>query len=164
MALNLAAPINGLGYGVVGLNTALALERAGAEPALWFIGPVEADPRHHDALRRMDARREAYDPKAPSLRVWHQFDLAQHVGKGPHCAMPIFELDRFKPNELHHLKAQDFVFANSHWAGRVLRDNGIPEDRIQYAPLGVDPTIFSSDEYDLKPAGDKTMAGTRRCS
>jgi glycosyltransferase involved in cell wall biosynthesis len=74
----------------------------------------------------LDARREAYNPKAPSLRVWHQFDLAQHVGKGPHCAMPIFELDRFKPNELHHLKAQDVVFANSRWAGGSWRTTACP--------------------------------------
>lgn len=160
MALNVAAPINCLGYGVVGLNTALALDRVGAEPALWPIGPVDAPTQHHDALRRMMARTQAYNPKAPSVRVYHQFDLAQHVGKGPHCGMPIFELDRFKPNELHHLKAQDYLFANSHWAGSVLRDNGIPEDRIFFAPLGVDQSVFRPDPYDPQPAGTKTVVGS----
>jgi hypothetical protein len=142
VSINLLAPINSLGYGVCGLNIALALERAGAEPALWPLGPVEAPPEAHDALRRMVGRQASYNPKAPSLRLYHQFDLAQHVGKGPHCAMPIFELTRFKPNELHHLKSQDVVFANSRWAGQVLEDNGVPEGNIEYAPLGVDTSVF----------------------
>lgn len=142
MAMNVAAPLNSLGYGVVGLNTVLALEATGAEPALWPIGGVDVDQGHVEALRRMVGRQAAYNPRAPSLRIFHQFDLAQHVGKGPHCGMPIFELNRFKPNEVHHLKAQDFVFANSHWAGEVLVENGVPRERIQYAPLGVDTSVF----------------------
>lgn len=141
MDINLTAPVNSLGYGVVGLNVALALHRRHT-PALWFVGPPEAPPEHHAALIEMRNRASFFNPKAPSLRIYHQFDLAQHVGKGPHCAMPIFELTRFKPVEEHHLLSQDIVFANSRWAGQVLADNGVPEDRIQYAPLGVDQGIF----------------------
>jgi glycosyltransferase involved in cell wall biosynthesis len=159
MAMNVLACLNQLGYGQVGLNTSLALDRAGAEPAVWPIGGLEVPQEHHEVVRRMIGRQAAYNPKAPSLRIYHQFDLAQHVGKGPHCGMPIFELDRFKPNELHHLKAQDYLFANSHWAGQVLVENGIPEDRIFFAPLGVDTSVFRPDPYDLQPAGMKTMVG-----
>jgi glycosyltransferase involved in cell wall biosynthesis len=155
VSINLLAPINSLGYGVCGLNIALALERAGAEPALWPLGPVEAPPEAHDALRRMVGRQASYDVKAPSLRLYHQFDLAQHVGKGPHCAMPIFELNQFKPNELHHLKSQDVVFANSHWAGEVLRDNGVPEGNIFFSPLGVDTSVFRFNPYMM----DKDLPG-----
>jgi glycosyltransferase involved in cell wall biosynthesis len=159
VSINLLAPLNSLGYGVVGLNTALALERAGAEPAVWPIGPVEAPPETHDDLRRMIGRQASYDVKAPSLRLYHQFDLAQHVGKGPHCGMPIFELNRFKPNELHHLKSQDIVFANSHWAGEVLRDNGVPEGNIFFAPLGVDTSVFRPNPYMMPRdrAGEPTV-------
>lgn len=159
MDINLTAPVNQLGYGVVGLNVALALDRGGHAPALWFLGGIDAPPEHHAALVRMRDRTASYNPSAPSLRVWHQFDLAQHVGRGPHCAMPIFELDRFKPVELHHLRSQDVVFANSKWAARVLADNGVAEASIRPAPLGVDGSIFRPDAYDPKPALDRTLTG-----
>lgn len=141
--INISAPINTLGYGIVGLNTLLAMERLGREPALWPIGTIESPERHHEVLRRALDRQAFYNPKAPSVRIWHQFALAEHVGKGPHCGLPIFELNRFMPNELHHLLAQDIIFAPSEWAGQVLEDNGVPPDRIAYAPFGVDREVFA---------------------
>jgi glycosyltransferase involved in cell wall biosynthesis len=41
MRLNVIAPINQTGYGVVGTNVVAALARLGHEPALWPIGGVE---------------------------------------------------------------------------------------------------------------------------
>jgi glycosyltransferase involved in cell wall biosynthesis len=142
MDLNVAAPVNSLGYGVVGLNLILGLERLGSSVALWPIGEIEAPEEHHDVLRRTLDRRQTYNPRAPSLRLSQQVDLAQHVGKGLHCALPIFELDRFDPVERHHLSSQDRLIVPSRWAMRVLADNGIPEERIRVAPLGVDREIF----------------------
>lgn len=142
MSINLSAPINSLGYGYVGLNIAIALERIGASPALWPIGPIEAPAETHDFIRRMIGRQASYDPKAPSLRLWHQFALAEHVGKGPHIGMPIFELNRFRPVEQHHLLSQDLLVATSKWAKDIFLSNGIPEERIILAPLGVDHNLF----------------------
>ena len=142
MDVNVTAPINSLGYGVVGLNIVLGLERIGHSVALWPIGEIEAPEEHHSVLRRTLDRRQTYDPRAPSLRLSQQVDLAQHVGKGLHCALPIFELDRFDPVEHHHLSSQDRLVVPSRWAMRVLADNGIPEERIRVAPLGVDREIF----------------------
>lgn len=142
MDLNVSAPVNSLGYGVVGLNLILGLERLGHAVALWPIGEIEAPEEHHEVLRRTLDRRQTYDPRAPSLRLSQHVDLAQHVGKGLHCALPIFELDRFDPVERHHLFSQDRLIVPSRWAMRVLADNGIPEERIRVAPLGVDREIF----------------------
>lgn len=151
-SINVLAPVNQLGYGVVGLNVLLALERGGYQPALWPIGNIDAPAEHHEALCRMSGRTMLYDPAAPSLRLWHQFDLAKHVGKGLHCGMPIFELTRFRPNELHHLRCQDIVFANSNWAVEVLVNNGVNAERIASAPLGVDTTLFQPQRNAPAPA------------
>jgi len=142
MDVNVTAPINSLGYGVVGLNIVLGLERLGHAPALWPIGEIEAPEEHHATLRRALDRRQQYNPRAASLRVSHQIDLAQHVGKLLHCGLPIFELNRFDPVEQHHLASQDLLFVPSRWAKQVLADNAIPEDRIHVAPFGVDREIF----------------------
>jgi glycosyltransferase involved in cell wall biosynthesis len=151
VAVNLQTPINQLGYGIVGLNLALALERAGQQPVLWPLGAVEAPEQHHNALRAMIARQAEFSRLAPSLRIYHQFDLAQHVGKGPHCAYCFFELNRFKPRERNHLQQQDIVFAPSSWAGQVLIENGIPVSRVHYARPGVDPGVFSANHGQSWP-------------
>ncbi len=142
MSLNVTAPVNGLGYGVVGLNILLALERAGHAPAFWPIGEIDALEEHHPTLRRALDRAPQYDPRAASLRISQIFDLSQHVGSGLRCGLPIFELDRFDSNERRQLGAQDLLFVPSRWAGQVLADNAIPEDRIRVSPLGVDREIF----------------------
>jgi len=142
MDLNVTAPINSLGFGVVGLNIVLGLERLGHAPALWPIGEIEAPEEHHAGLRRALDRRHRYNPRSASLRISQPADLAQHVGKGLHCGLPIFELNRFDPVEQHHLDSQDLLIVPSRWAMQVLVDNAIPENRVRVAPLGVDREIF----------------------
>jgi len=142
MDINITAPINTLGYGVVGTNVVTALDRLGHRLALWPIGEAEALPEHHDALGRAIAQKGLYNPRAPSLRVSVQSDLAQHVGRGLHCGLPIFEMTRFNEKELNHLNAQDLLIVPSKWAMQVLTENGIPEQRIRLAPFGVDPAFF----------------------
>jgi glycosyltransferase involved in cell wall biosynthesis len=140
--ININAPINTLGYGVVGTNIVVALDRLGHRPALWPLGDAEAAEEHHEVLGRAIGQRELYNARAPSLRISAQSDLAHHVGRGPHCGLPIFELTRFNARELNNLNAQDLLFVPSKWAMRVLTENGIPEERIRLAPFGVDPATF----------------------
>jgi len=142
VAFNLAAPINSLGYGVVGLNVAVELERLGHSPALWPIGEIEAPEEHLDAIARAVARSEAFDPRAPSLRISYASNLAERVGRGPHGGLSVFELDRMNPAELSQLNALDAVFVASGWAKRVLAENGIAEARVTVTPFGVDRDIF----------------------
>src|SRR5262249_42982800 len=142
MNINLSTPINRLGYGVVGLNLLKALSRH-HEVALWPIGKVEASVADRAVFEAARARTGRFDPGAPSVRTYHPWDLAQHVGKGKHCGLPIFELTHFSPEELHHLKAQDLVLTPSRWGAGVLADNGIPQPKIARAPFGVDADVFS---------------------
>ncbi len=146
MDININAPINSLGYGVVGLNVVGGLDRLGHRPALWPLGEVDAPEDQNDMLRRALMRREQFNPRAPSLRISAQSDLAHHVGRGPHCGLPIFELTRFSAVELHHLGAQDLLFVASRWAKQILVDNGLPQERVHVARFGVDHRIFRFSE------------------
>lgn len=149
--INLLAPVNSLGYGGVGLNMALSLDQL-CEVSFWPIGTPDVPMRHLAALQQMNKRTETYDGYAPSLRIYHQFSLAEHVGKGLHAGFPIFELTDFTEVEKNHLSYQDIIFVTSKWAAKVLDDNGIPMNRVRIAPLGVDHTIFyPSDEYNNGP-------------
>lgn len=143
MKLNYIAPMNTSGYGLTGLNILKALVGEGVDLSLFPL--YRQDIPNQDDLRIYASaikNAEEYDDEAPSLRVWHQFSLAEHVGKGLHCAMPIFELDAFRKVEMHHMSRQDKLFVNSQWAKDVLIENGFAANHIHVATLGVDTDIF----------------------
>ena len=143
MDINLLAPINTLGYGVVGLNVLKSLSRYN-DVSLFPIGNIDAQEDDSSFIIPSLIRSQFFNPTAPSLRIFHQFSLAEHIGGGQRYAMPIFELNKFKPVELHHLRAQNKIIATSGWAVKVLLENGFAKNCIAYAPLGVDRSVFRS--------------------
>ncbi len=149
MKINLTAPLNQLGYGAVSLNILKSLVACGHEVSLWPIGQIDAEPHNHEVLRACLKNAQLYDSAAPSLRIFHQFDLAQHVGHGVHVGFPIFELNKFTDVEKHHLLTQDKIFVASTWAKDVLIANQIPNDAITVAPFAVDTEVF-------KPSSDSS--------
>jgi glycosyltransferase involved in cell wall biosynthesis len=155
MQLNLTAPINQLGYGVAGLNILKALWEEGVEVSLFPVGGRQniQVTNQDDATvvhRSIHLAENAFDRNAPSVRLWHQNDLAQHVGKGPHIGFPIFELDTFTQQEKHHLSCCDILFVCSHWAKKVIVDQlekikggtAWSEAYTDVVPLGVDANLF----------------------
>jgi glycosyltransferase involved in cell wall biosynthesis len=149
MKINLIAPINTLGYGIVGHNILHQLVELKHDVAWWPIGPVEVVDQNSTKMYQKCIDNTAYyDSIAPSLKIWHQFDLAQHVGHGPHCAFPIFELNTLRDTEIHHLRQQDMIFVPSTWAAEVLMQYRDLADNILIvvAPLGVDTSIFKPSE------------------
>jgi glycosyltransferase involved in cell wall biosynthesis len=139
MKINYSAPINSLSYGLVGLNVFLQLRKAGIDIAWLPIGGVEAPPEHHPAL--MEAINEDFDWSSPSLRLFHEFDLAQHIGNGRTYGWPIFEITNFTGQRLRHMKVQENIIVCSEWAKQVCRDNGLNQS-IHVVPLGVNTDIF----------------------
>jgi len=135
--MNVTCPVNFTSYGLCGLNVLRALDRAGASPAWWPIGDTQAHRADADFLAELKGRQAGYDPRAASLRLYHDFDLAQHVGRGKRVAYTIFELDRFTPRSLHQLLCQDAVAVPSRWAASVL-----PDVEKHVVPLGIDRSIF----------------------
>jgi hypothetical protein len=78
---------------------------------------------------------------APCLNIWHQFRLSKTIGRGKYVAFPIFELDSFNPEELHHLTYPDHLVVCSEWAKNIIYKAGIktPTDVVE---LGVDTSVF----------------------
>lgn len=133
-----------MGYGLTGLNILKSLVSQGHHVSLWPIGQVECPQDCVDVIKEARFRAEhCYNKHAHSLRIWHQWDLAQHVGRGPHCGFPIFELDRFTEAERWQMGQQDLLFVASQWAKWTLVEAKIRDESfIEVAPLGVDHTIF----------------------
>ena len=151
MNINLTAPANPLGYGVVGLNVLKGLYNKGHHVSFWPMGNVECDETDVSMIQDAVNNQSSYNKSAPSLRIWHQHDLAQHIGKGKNCAFPIFELDTFTDRELWHLSQQDVIFTCSKWAAEIvidsIRKNDVMRDyfddiKVRVAPLGVDRDVF----------------------
>jgi glycosyltransferase involved in cell wall biosynthesis len=159
MQLNLTAPINQLGYGVAGLNILKALWEEGVEVALFPIGgrqnvQVTNQDDMNVVAKSIDIADNSFNPDAHSVRIWHQNDLAQHVGRGKHIGFPIFELDTFNRQEKHHLGSCDELIVCSDWAKEIVKDQVDVWDmneppprqprgpKVHVVPLGVDTELF----------------------
>ena len=145
MNINFMAPINDVSYGIVGWNLLRELDKI-ANVTLWptpCIHNAHITANNTEIVHKCVDRQRSFDYDAPSVRLWHQFDLAQHIGRGPRYGFPIFELDSFTKQEKHHLEWLDGIIVCSEWAAGVLYDElGIDNIHIDVVPLGVDPTIF----------------------
>jgi len=142
MNINFTAPINSLSYGLVGLNVLLSLVKAGHSVAWFPIGQTEAPPETHDTLRAAMLNGQCPDFDAPSVRLFHENSLAQHVGRGKRIGWPIFEVNSFDRTRKQHLMGQDELIVCSKWAKDVCLDNHLGLMPIHVVPLGVDTNIF----------------------
>lgn len=156
MNINITCPINYLSYGLVSTNLIKALTKLNHKVALWPIGPIECLPENQDLIKSCVGNQAEYDKNGPSLRIYHQFDLAQHIGKGKHVGWPIFELDKFTQRELVHLHSQDALICCSEWGKEVLAQQELPN--ISVVPLGVDCDIFLPNPY-TSPETTFSMVG-----
>lgn len=155
-AFSFIAPYCRTGYGVVGAHLVREFGRLDANVAYFPLGGIDQTVAETPQLSTMLARQGSYDDAAPSVRLSQQFDLALHVGRGPRIGFPIFELDRFRPNERHQLLRQDRLLVTCEWARRVLLDDGITVP-IDLVPLGVDRAVFNESVAPLKRAAHETV-------
>lgn len=161
MNINILAPINNLSYGIVSKNIIKELIKSNNTVSLWPIGNNEFETvEERELIRSCVSNNANFDNSAPSLRIWHQFEMAQHIGKGLHCGLPIFELDRFTNREINHLASLDKIFVCSQWAKEVvlksMNDNyrqwrgsievKHSDNEVIVSPLGVNTNIFSYNE------------------
>lgn len=147
MFLNQISPINPLGYGVVGFNILNSLIKKGHNVSLFPLGEVqwESNPVLIERIKKAVNNSQYFDPDAPSIRIWHQHDMAMFPGRGDRIGWPIFELNQFTDKEQHHLESVDSLFVCSEWAKKVIEHAGINR-RVNVIPLGVDPDVFYIDE------------------
>jgi len=144
MNINLTAPINDLGYGVVGRNLLKNLSEMGVKVCYWPIGQPSVDNQEiRDLIKECMIKRDEFKHYSPSLRIWHQNDMAQHIGSGKRIGFPIFELNKFTKVEKNHLASLDNIIVCSQWAKTIIEQEvPLMKYRIGIAPLGVDKEIF----------------------
>jgi len=154
MEINLTAPINDLGYGVAGLNILKGLVRNECKVSYWPIGQASLHTQEEaDIVRACTQNTQSFNSNAPSLRLWHQHDMAQHIGRGQRIGFPVFELNRFSETEKHHLSSLDKIFVCSNWAKSIV-EKEIPESNVSVVPLGVDSSIFTTEK---NPSNSSTV-------
>ena len=165
--LNLNVPINSLGYGVVGYNVWKELNQI-CDVTLWPIPdpnriapPCQIDDSIIQQLRVDISKQDEYDWNAPCLKVWHENQLAEHVGRGRYYVLPFFEVSKFNRRRISHLKSADEIIVTSQWAKDiVLRETEWTKgyrdpDDIHVVPCGVDRNIFH--ESKSKTNSDKCI-------
>lgn len=146
MKLNFQSPINPTGYGVASLNILRSLYYRYADKldlSYYSIGSPSVSRKSDYEILTNLLRKGLEDPDfdCPTLKIWHQFDLALRLGKGRYFAMPFFELDTFNRTEKMHMSVPDTLFVTSNWAKNIILDNGI-KTKTEVVPLGVDLQIF----------------------
>lgn len=138
--INIIGPVNNLGYGYTTLNI---LKKLSPEVAYWPMGqPSVFTQEDHNVVSQAMFAAQMFDENAPCLRIWHQHDMSQFVGKGTRIGFPIFELDDFSPVEQHHLKSTDKLFVCSHWAKHIIHQVLGLDEEVCVIPLGVDTELF----------------------
>jgi glycosyltransferase involved in cell wall biosynthesis len=151
MNINLSCPINNTGYGIASLNILKQLYLLNKNISYFPIGQPRLETESdHDLVLSLYQNSTSFDPRAPFIKIWHQFDLASHIGKGKYYAMSFFELDTFNPTELSHLSVPDTIWVTCNWAKSIIEKNNI-DTPVQVIPLGVDTTIFDSNKYKSVP-------------
>ena len=152
--LNINCPINRTGYGIASLNFVKELNNH-YKISLFPLGGLSVDNRSdYDLIGSLLTNNQSPDPKASTLKIWHQFDLMQRIGNGEYFAMPFFELDTFNPLEKIHLSCPDCLFVSSQWAKDVIENNKITT-RTEVIPLGVDRSIFNNEKISKSRKDDK---------
>lgn len=134
-----------LGYGKVGINI---LKTALDKQLKVSYFPInrsyedcinDTEKKYHKYIQDGALNAQTFDAKLPSIRLWHQFSLAEHIGS-KRINFPIFELDQFNQLEKHHLSQSDQILVPSSWAKEIIQDQiGVIPNVVG---LGVDKSIF----------------------
>jgi len=157
MKINIRTPINGLGYGVVGKNIVKSLHRLNYDVTLFPIGYMQFESQDESEFFSSlsnKAKREKCDFGAPSLTIWHEFDLSLKVGNGVSAVLPIFETWPLNKHDMNNLAWHDIIFATTSKNEEEIK-RGFTKYNMGYKPvhkitLGFDPKIFNID-CDVKP-------------
>ena len=146
MNISISAPINNTGYGVASFNIIKALSKNNHISYFPISNANVNNQEEHDLVVSLMKQANDFDINAPFLKIWHQFDLLNHIGKGKYYAFPFFELDTFNSLEKKHMSIPDTLLVSSHWAKQVIANNNITTP-VEVVPLGVDASIFNESLY-----------------
>lgn len=138
-------PICETGYGIVATNQLYELDKQGKDIILLPKGrQVSATQKYHEVIKRTANRINEIKFESPFLKIWHQFELLERIGRGKYIGYPIFEMDRMTQFEQLNLRACDQVLVCSGWAQKVLEQHNILSNVV---PLGVDLDVFKPPAF-----------------
>lgn len=151
MNIHLQTAIGGTGYGHAGLHLLKAFKNKNYNNiCLSIIGnPYPENQSDANMVNEAMLMQASVPYDAATVKIWHQFDLLNRVGKGRYFAYPFFEIDTFNDLEKHHLNFPDVVITSSQWAKTIVEQNNIKRP-IKIVPLGVDRSIFFPRKPDNK--------------
>jgi len=149
--INLIAPINTLGYGYAGLNFTKQLYKHNQRVTLYPIAnkvePVDETGVVHAALNNQ----LYHNPEYPCVKIWHQHDLMQRIGRGKYFGFPIFELNNFSTHEKVSLHHCDEIIVCSKWAKEIIiQETKFNDEQVHVVPLGVDSDIFKPVPINIR--------------
>lgn len=150
--INLCAGLNSTGYGCAATNLFKKLWQQSNKVCLWPIGNSLSvdDPSLHEPVQKALNNRDNFDANMPSLKIWHQFDLADRYSHNINSALTFFELDKLKDREIAHINSVDVLFVASKWAKDIV--DRYCDTKVVVCPMGVDRSIFYPQ--DIRPADD----------
>lgn len=141
--INLIAPINTLGYGYAGLNFAKQLYKIDKRVTLYPIANKVEPVDETGIIAQCLNNAINHNPDYPCVKIWHQHDLMQRVGRGKYYGYPIFELNKFSSHERVSLHHCDEIIVCSKWAKDIIvNETKFTDDKVHVVPLGVDSNIF----------------------
>lgn len=152
--ISLACPINQTGYGIASFNILKELSKVCHINYFPIGNPMVSNQEEYTLVQNLFTNQETANIESPFIKIWHQFDLGTHFGRGKYFGFPFFELDTFNTREKQHLSVPDTIFVTSEWARNVIKNNDINSD-IEVIPLGVDTTIFDHDKYTAPKNNNK---------
>jgi glycosyltransferase involved in cell wall biosynthesis len=62
--------------------------------------------------------------------------------RGRRILWPYFEADRLAPKWIAEFLAYDEIWSPTDWGAQVLRDHGVPSERVRVVPAGVNDAVF----------------------
>jgi glycosyltransferase involved in cell wall biosynthesis len=152
MNLNFSGPINHTGYGISSFSILKKLSKKHNITYFPKGNPSVDSQEEYDFVTSLISKQNSFDINAPFLKIWHQFDLVDRIGRGTYYAYPFFELDTFNEREKKHLSVPDEIFVSSNWAKEVIKNNGI-NSTVSIVPLGVNREIFNENVTNARNDG-----------
>jgi glycosyltransferase involved in cell wall biosynthesis len=143
MSINYYAATNHTGYGIASLNILKEISKITSVSYFPIGSPSVSNQSDFEYLSQLiKSTNESFNPQAPCVKIWHQFDLANRIGTGKYVAYPFFELDTFNHTEKLHLQTPDLLIASSQWGLQIYQNNNINKP-MSVVPLGVDTRVFN---------------------
>ncbi len=141
MHLNISAPINFSGYGIMSKSLIKGLASINQSMTVFPDGKCQFETAEEAALISQYIVKDTFDNNAVSLRIGYPDNLYAHT-TNKRIGMTVFEGDKLSTKDLSSIKSNDHIVVPSKWAKSVLEGYGVTN--VSVVPLGIDTSIFNN--------------------